>query len=276
VNVKTSRQPDAFAAVTFRSCTAAFTWRIWRGHRASLIALPFVYFGLIVGMTVLAAVNPRAINGARGMAANAVQFGVHPGHLAIAVGAAFFLVPVLVALQLSRMAANAVRALIGQDRSLGSMELLCASPASRRILLAGILTAPLLVTALDWLILTVLLAGAAVLAQATLHIDLSGHIGSLAELLVAPLPLGALGGALVLAMAVLRPRLTDQQVGPGGNVLRLVSAAPALLVIALIFLFGQQWGEANIVIGTAVAAVLGYMMVIGLLSRFFHPEKILI
>lgn len=270
-----ARQPTPFIPVTFVSCTAAFTWRIWRGHRSGLLFLPFGYFGLIAGVTLLAAADPRVINGARQLAATAVQFGVHPGHLAVAVGVAFLVVPVLVSVQLGRMAANSVRAVIGQDRSIGSLELLCASPASRRTLLAGVLTAPLLLAALDWLILTALLVAAGVAAQLTLHVNLGGRPSVVAAVLAAPLPLGVLGGALVLVVAIVRPGLTDQTAGPGSNVLRGVSAMPALVIVALIVLFGRDWGEANIIAGTAIAAAVCYAVVIATLWRIFRPEKII-
>lgn len=263
------------APVTFSSCTAAFASRIWRSHCVGLLLLPFGYLAFIAALTAMAAADPRIINGARGLAQTAVQFGVHPGRVAVAVGLAFFLVPVLAALQLSRMAANAVRAVIGQDRSLGSLELLCASPVSRRTLLGGILTAPILLVALDWLILTALLSVAGIISQLTLHINLSGKLGSAAWLIVAPLPLGVLGGALVLVLAVIKPGLTDQTAGPGSNVLRLASAAPALVVIVLIITFGQEWGESAIVAGATIVAVVGYVAVISMLWRVFRPEKIL-
>ena len=162
-----------------------------------------------------------------------------------------------------------------EDRSLGSLELLCASPVSRRILLSGILTAPILLVALDWLILTALLSVAGVISQLTLHINLSGKLGSAAWLLVAPLPLGVLGGALVLILAVIKPGLTDQTAGPGSNVLRLASAAPALVAIVLIIVFGREWGESAIVAGATIVAVVGYVAAIGMLWRVFRPEKIL-
>lgn len=266
---------ESGTGTTFTACTAALTWRIWRGHRIGLLLTPFGYFALIAGMTALAAASPRIINGAQGLSRVAVsQFGVHPGRLAVAVGLAIALSPALVALQMARMAANGVRSVIGLDRSLGSMELLCASPASRRALLGGMLTAPLLLAGLDWLILAGLLTGATAALQVPLHADLTGKLPSVIPLLLAPVPLGALGGALVLSVAVWKPRLTDQSSGPGGNALRIVGAAPALIVILLIP-FESRWGETRIIEGAAAAAVICYAVVASTLWRFFKPEKIL-
>jgi hypothetical protein len=261
--------------VNFRDCTAALTWRIWRGHRTALLLTPFGYLALIGALTALAAADPRIINGARMLSGVAVsQLGMHPGAAAIATGLALLLAPTLVALQVARMAANSVRSVIGLERALGSMELLCASPAGRGVLLGGILTAALLLAAFDWLLLTVLLGAAGAAVQAPLHVDLVSRLPSVVPLLVAPLPLGALGGSLVLAAAIWRPDLTDQTTGPGSNVLRLVGTAPALIVLFLIA-FVPRWGETHIVEGATAAATVCYVSVASILWRLFRPEKIL-
>jgi hypothetical protein len=263
------------ATATFRDCASALTWRIWRQHRVGLVIVPFGYLALIVGLIALAVTDQKIINGARRMSViGTSQFGAPPGHLAIAVGLAVLFIPSLVALQVAAMVANGVRSMIGSERSMGTMELLCASSVSRPVLLASVLTAPALIALLEWLLLIVPLTIATTVIVATQHLHVTNVGSSIVPLLVAPLPLSLLGGVLVLAVAVWKPRLTDQTVGPASSVLRLLGTGPAMVVLLLV-LFRSSWGVVHVVAVAAVIALVGCIAVVTLLWRVFAPERVL-
>ncbi|MER8182727.1 hypothetical protein [Kitasatospora sp. NPDC094015] len=261
-----------------RILTTALLWRMRqeRLRNTLTVLLPFVLTTASVVVLPLLG-DDSAMNGAAGSAELGLRYGAQGD--TVAAGMLLILLPGVVALHCTVGAALAVRNVVGAEAGVGALESMLAAPYTPAAIAGGLLGLALVVTTVQWAVMS----GLAVLA---LGIATWAHHDSLAlgagyPLLAFGLPLLSAWAAAALALLcnLLMPKLSQPAqsglAGNAGGLVNIIAMLPGLgAMIALATgLGGLGPIRLLIVTGGATAAVIAGCL-LGIV-RGFRPESVL-
>jgi hypothetical protein len=255
--------------------TSALTYRGFREQGRWILLNPLLLAAFFVFLIAAALYFPGILTGPTRHAIDvgAMQYGGSGSQAAIALSIVLNQAPYFVALVGALVGSNLAQNMVGQESTRGGIELLLSGPYSVSEVLSAILLVSFVLTAINWigLSLTSVVGSAALLA--VLHVSLPSLGARLLLLLLFPLPLAYLSNLIGVILSILFPQAAQIRTG-GFNLFQLIAVFPALAVM-LIANFWPTLNPAGLALGAMGAGLLGSVVAMTIVGRLFDPSSLL-
>lgn len=265
----------AFRIRAILQLTSALTFRGFREQGRWIMLNPLLLAVFFVFLVAAALYFPRILTGPTRHAIDigALQYGQAGSQSAIALAIVLNQAPYFVALIGALVGSNLAQNMVGQESTRGGIELLLSGPYSLAEVLSGILLVSFVLTAINWLGLSVAgVVGSAVLLH-VLHVSLPALGSRLLVLLLFPLPLAYLSNLIGVILAIVFPQAAQIRTG-GFNLFQLIAVFPALAVM-LIANFWPALDPISLAVGAMSAGLAGSVLAMAVVGRIFDPSSLL-
>jgi hypothetical protein len=202
----------------------------------------------------------------------AARFGGHR-ETAVAFSVILNQAPYFVALIGAIVGSTLAQTMVGQESTRGGIELLLSGPYRLAEVLLGILLVSFVLTAINWLGLTLVSLGGAAVLFTMAHAALPTTAARLALLLLFPLPLAYLSNLIGVILAIAFPRGAQLR-GGAFDLFQLVSISPALAVL-LVATFFPALNPFAIAAAAMAVGLAGSVAAMAIVGRIFDPSALL-
>ncbi|MEA2689052.1 MAG: hypothetical protein QOJ39_2267 [Candidatus Eremiobacteraeota bacterium] len=255
--------------------TGALAFRGFREQGRWIILNPLLLAVFFVFLIAAALYFPNVLTGPtrHAIEVGATRYGTGNHETAIALSIILNQAPYFVALVGALVGSTLAQNLVGQESTRGGIELLLSGPYRLAEVLSALLLVSFVLTAINWLGLSLVSVIGSAALLAAMHTVLPAGAPKLALLLLFPLPLAYLSNLIGVILSILFPQAAQIRTG-GFNLFQLLAIAPALVVM-LIANFWPSLSPFAVVAGAMAAGVVGSALAMAVVGRIFNPSSLL-
>lgn len=263
-------RPGAIAQLT-----GALAFRGFREQGRWIVLNPLLLAAFFVFLIGAALYFPHVLTGPTRHAIDvgASQYGTGNHQTAIALSIILNQAPYFVALVGALVGSTLAQNLVGQESSRGGIELLLSGPYRLGEVLASLLLVSFLLTAINWLGLSLVSVTGSAVLLAVMHTGLPASASRLTLLLLFPLPLAYLSNLIGVILSILFPQAAQIRTG-GFNLFQLLAIAPSLAVM-LIANFWPTLNPFGVAAAAMAAGIVGSAVAMTIVGRIFDPSSVL-